>query len=44
MLDFTFFFLLLYPAPEIKIIKEMGSSLSQIMEQVEVEVACAGLF
>lgn len=44
MLDESFRLLFLYPAPEIKIIKVMGPALSQIMEQVEVEVACAGLF
>ena len=44
MLDESFRFLFLYPAPEIKIIKVMGPALSQIMEQIEIKVACTGLF
>ena len=39
MADQSFFLFLFYPAPHIKFIKELGTALAQIVEQIKIKIS-----
>ena len=43
MFDEAFLLLFLQPVPQIEAVEESGTAFSEVVEQVKIEIACAGL-